>query len=80
MALKLDVNGACYGIMPDCPLLDFPNANTPLFYTYVALGQSLGRLTGRKVIGPGFVAGVACLGTAAVAAEGYFGWAMLSAS
>lgn len=52
VALKRDVNGACYGVFPDCPLMDFPNSNTPLFYAYALLGQKLFQRMGLEVIGP----------------------------
>ena len=52
LALRKDVNGACYGVFPDCPVMDLPNGNTPIFYGYAFLGQTLGKRLGLEVIGP----------------------------
>ena len=52
VALEKDVNGACYGVFPNCPLMDIPNANAPLFYAYVIFGRTIGRTLGMDVIGP----------------------------
>jgi NAD(P)-dependent dehydrogenase (short-subunit alcohol dehydrogenase family) len=41
LALKLDSNGACYGLMPDFPMLDIPNANKIVFVTYGLIGKLL---------------------------------------
>ena len=52
VALRRDVNGSCYGVFPDCPLMDIPNSNTPIFYAYAILGQSIGHKLGLEVITP----------------------------
>lgn len=52
VALERDVNGACYGVFPECPLMDLPNANGPIFYAYAFLGQTVGQKLGLDVIGP----------------------------
>ena len=61
VALKCDVNGACYGVFPDCPLMDLPNPNTVVFYAYALLGQSVGHRLGLEVITPFHLVMVAIL-------------------
>ena len=52
VSLKRDVNGACYGVFPSCPLMDLPNGNVALFYAYGILGRTIGNRLNLEVIGP----------------------------
>ena len=38
-SLKVDKNGACYAVMPDSPLIEFPNYRTS--YGYMVKTQSI---------------------------------------
>ena len=42
--LRLDKNGACYGIFPDSPLLELPNLNKGLFAAMVVAGKVVAAL------------------------------------
>ena len=61
VALKRDLNGACYGVFPDCPLMDIPNSNTAIFFAYAVLGQYVGQKFGLEVITPFHLTVVAIL-------------------
>ena len=42
MSLKIDQNGACYVVFPDCPPFQMPNPNMPTLGAMVAFGHYLG--------------------------------------
>ena len=52
ISLKRDVDGSCYGVFPNCPLMDLPNSNTAIFYAYAFLGKTFGSALNMEVIGP----------------------------
>ena len=42
LSLKMDKNGACYVVYPDCPPFQMPNPNMPILFAMIAFGQYLG--------------------------------------
>ena len=42
LSLKMDKNGACYIVYPDCPPFQMPNPNMPILIAMIAFGHYLG--------------------------------------
>jgi len=42
-ALRLDSTGACYAVIPDCPIFDYRNPNFVLLFAMTTFGQTIGR-------------------------------------
>lgn len=42
-ALRLDSSGACYAVLPDCPIFDYRNPNFYLFFAMATFGKTVGR-------------------------------------
>ena len=38
-ALRLDATGACYPVIPDCPIFDYKNPNFYLLFAIIGLGR-----------------------------------------
>ena len=56
-ALRLDKNGACYIVFPDCPAIDFPNVNYFWIFSMIAFGQIIAKRLNIKSFGmPEFLA------------------------
>jgi hypothetical protein len=42
LSLKIDQNGACYVVFPDCPPFPMPNPNMPTLGAMIAFGKYFG--------------------------------------
>ncbi len=48
-SLKVDKNGACYAVMPDVPLIEFPNYRTNYGYLVRKVFYTSGRFENLRV-------------------------------
>ena len=50
-SLKVDKNGACYAVMPDSPLIEFPNYRTSYGYMVKGSRHTSLEILGKKPVG-----------------------------